>query len=188
MKHLEPKKTDVPSNPLTILTATELSEYLRVHPVTINRLVHSQIPAFRVGSEWRFDIGMIDRTLEKSAMQSAREITSARSRASPLLGGGSAVSNDHPESATSVTLNTGTIRLTHQQASASRVLAPPDHCIPKASPRAVLSTLRAIRQHRNRGGLDAGILLLDARRSDPAPLSLCHQHHERLLLLRRQPA
>src|SRR5260221_2027441 len=104
MKHLEPKKTDVPSNPLTILTATELSEYLRVHPVTINRLVHSQIPAFRMGSEWRFDIGMIDRALEKSATQSAREFTSARSRASPLLGGGSAVSTDHPESATSVTI------------------------------------------------------------------------------------
>jgi excisionase family DNA binding protein len=45
-----------------VLTVREVSEYLRVHPATIYRLANErQIPCFRVGSEWRFDIGTIDR-------------------------------------------------------------------------------------------------------------------------------
>jgi excisionase family DNA binding protein len=38
-----------------ILTITELSEHLRVHPTTIYRLLREgRIPGFRVGSAWRF--------------------------------------------------------------------------------------------------------------------------------------
>jgi excisionase family DNA binding protein len=38
-----------------ILTITELSEHLRVHPTTIYRLLRQgRIPGFRVGSSWRF--------------------------------------------------------------------------------------------------------------------------------------
>jgi excisionase family DNA binding protein len=62
--------------PLTILTVIELSEYLRVHPTTIYRLLRSkQIPGFHVGSDWRFDAQMIDRwrrSEEKRAAVSAR--------------------------------------------------------------------------------------------------------------------
>jgi excisionase family DNA binding protein len=58
MKHVKPKKTDI----ATILTVQELSEYLCVHPATVYRHVRAkQIPGFRVGGEWRFDINMIDR-------------------------------------------------------------------------------------------------------------------------------
>jgi excisionase family DNA binding protein len=40
----------------------ELSEYLRVHPTTVYRLLRAkQLPGFRVGSEWRFSIDVIDR-------------------------------------------------------------------------------------------------------------------------------
>jgi len=45
-----------------ILTVREVSEYLRVHPATIYRLLRSkQIPGFLVGSDWRFDLNAIDR-------------------------------------------------------------------------------------------------------------------------------
>jgi excisionase family DNA binding protein len=44
-----------------IMTAQEISELLRVHPGTIYRLANErQIPGFRVGSEWRFDVDTID--------------------------------------------------------------------------------------------------------------------------------
>ena len=45
-----------------MLTVRELSEYLRVHPTTVYRLLRAkQLPGFRVGSEWRFSLDVIDR-------------------------------------------------------------------------------------------------------------------------------
>jgi excisionase family DNA binding protein len=63
MEHQGSKKSDIGDTPSsTILTVRELSEYLRVHPTTIYRLLRDkQIPAFRVGGDWRFDSGAIDR-------------------------------------------------------------------------------------------------------------------------------
>jgi excisionase family DNA binding protein len=44
-----------------VLTVIELSKYLHVHRSTIYRLVKNrELPAFRVGSDWRFNIEMID--------------------------------------------------------------------------------------------------------------------------------
>ena len=44
-----------------ILTVRELALYLRVHATTIYRLLReNQIPAFRVGSDWRFSRRAID--------------------------------------------------------------------------------------------------------------------------------
>ena len=43
------------------MTVREVSAYLRVHPSTVYRLLkHNQIPAFRIGSDWRFNIKAID--------------------------------------------------------------------------------------------------------------------------------
>ena len=54
---MNPILADVPS----ILTVRELSEYLKVHPSTIYRLLKTgQLPAFRVGSDWRFNIEQIE--------------------------------------------------------------------------------------------------------------------------------
>ena len=62
MKHIGPTTTSVEVSPQTILTVKEMSEYLRVHPATIYRLVRTnQIPGFRVGGEWRFASENIDR-------------------------------------------------------------------------------------------------------------------------------
>jgi excisionase family DNA binding protein len=45
-----------------VLTVGELAEYLRVHPSTIYRLLRKhEIPAFKVGSDWRFNLVSIDR-------------------------------------------------------------------------------------------------------------------------------
>ena len=45
-----------------ILTVQEVSSYLRVHPSTIYRMLKKkQLPAFRVGSHWRFSVEAIDK-------------------------------------------------------------------------------------------------------------------------------
>jgi len=44
-----------------ILTVGELSEYLRVHRSTVYRLLkRRELPAFKVGSDWRFNVESID--------------------------------------------------------------------------------------------------------------------------------
>ena len=44
-----------------ILTISELSAHLRVHPTTIYRLLREgRIPGFRVGSAWRFSRAAIE--------------------------------------------------------------------------------------------------------------------------------
>jgi excisionase family DNA binding protein len=43
------------------MNVKELSDYLRVHPSTIYRLLKAgQLPAFRIGSDWRFILEDID--------------------------------------------------------------------------------------------------------------------------------
>jgi excisionase family DNA binding protein len=45
-----------------ILTISELSAHLRVHPTTIYRLLREgRIPGFRVGSAWRFSRTAIEK-------------------------------------------------------------------------------------------------------------------------------
>jgi excisionase family DNA binding protein len=45
-----------------VLTVQEVSRYLRVHPSTIYRMLKkNQLPAFRVGSDWRFTVEAIDK-------------------------------------------------------------------------------------------------------------------------------
>jgi excisionase family DNA binding protein len=47
-----------------LLTADELAAFLRVHRSTIYRLLRNgQLPAFRVGSDWRFSRELIEKWL-----------------------------------------------------------------------------------------------------------------------------
>jgi excisionase family DNA binding protein len=47
-----------------VLTLEELASYLRVHPSTVYRMLKKrQIPAFKVGSDWRFNLESIDHWL-----------------------------------------------------------------------------------------------------------------------------
>jgi excisionase family DNA binding protein len=44
-----------------VLTVQDLAHYLKVHPSTIYRLLKTgQLPAFKVGSDWRFNVEDID--------------------------------------------------------------------------------------------------------------------------------
>lgn len=46
----------------TVLTLEEVATYLRVHPSTIYRLLKKkELPAFKIGSDWRFNLESIDR-------------------------------------------------------------------------------------------------------------------------------
>lgn len=45
-----------------VMTLEEVAVYLRVHPSTIYRLLKkNRIPAFKVGSDWRFNVESVDR-------------------------------------------------------------------------------------------------------------------------------
>ena len=45
-----------------VMTLEEVAGYLRVHPSTIYRLLKKkQLPAFKVGSDWRFNLESMDR-------------------------------------------------------------------------------------------------------------------------------
>jgi excisionase family DNA binding protein len=47
--------------PPAVMTVRGISAYLRVHPSTIYKLLKGNgIPAFRVGSDWRFRVDVID--------------------------------------------------------------------------------------------------------------------------------
>lgn len=49
-------------SPTRVMTVKEVSDYLHVHPSTIYRLIkRRQIPAFRIGSDWRFNVETIDK-------------------------------------------------------------------------------------------------------------------------------
>jgi excisionase family DNA binding protein len=49
-----------------VLTLEEVAELLRVHPTTVYRLLKkSQIPAFRIGSDWRFNQASIERWIKQ---------------------------------------------------------------------------------------------------------------------------
>ena len=44
-----------------VITVDELTEYLRIHRSTLYRLLkRQQLPAFKIGSDWRFNIEAID--------------------------------------------------------------------------------------------------------------------------------
>ena len=44
-----------------VLTVSELAEYLRIHRSTVYRLLkRRQLPSFKIGSDWRFNVEAID--------------------------------------------------------------------------------------------------------------------------------
>ena len=58
-----------------ILTAQELSAYLKITTTTIYKLAQQgKIPSFKVGSEWRFKKELIDRWLEKGTGHSTKKV------------------------------------------------------------------------------------------------------------------
>jgi excisionase family DNA binding protein len=47
--------------PIVVLTVKEVADYLRVHPSTMYKLLRTrQVPAFKIGTDWRFNKELID--------------------------------------------------------------------------------------------------------------------------------
>ena len=62
MKRKDDAKAPSHTGPVKVMTVREVSAYLQVHPHTIYRLLkRRQIPAFHMGSDWRFNVESIDR-------------------------------------------------------------------------------------------------------------------------------
>jgi len=49
-----------------VLTLEEVAEFLKVHPSTVYRLLKKhQIPAFKLGSDWRFNQASIEKWIKE---------------------------------------------------------------------------------------------------------------------------
>jgi excisionase family DNA binding protein len=49
-----------------VLTLEEVAEFLRVHPTTIYRLLRkAKFPAFKVGSDWRFNEEAVEKWIKE---------------------------------------------------------------------------------------------------------------------------
>jgi excisionase family DNA binding protein len=55
-----------------ILTAKEVAEYLNIHPLTVHRYAREgRIPAFKIGTDWRFHKKYIERWIREKSVYNA---------------------------------------------------------------------------------------------------------------------
>ena len=58
--------------PDPIMTVDEVAEYLNLHPLTVRRLARDgEIPAFKVGRQWRIKRDLLDRWIADQSAQNA---------------------------------------------------------------------------------------------------------------------
>jgi excisionase family DNA binding protein len=51
-----------------ILTAKEVAEYLKIHPLTVHKFAREgKIPAFKIGTDWRFHKKYIERWIREKS-------------------------------------------------------------------------------------------------------------------------
>jgi excisionase family DNA binding protein len=68
-----------------IYTIKELSDRLRVHPTTIYRLLRrGELPAFRVGSNWRFSRDALEQWESGQASESFTPVARGRRKAAKV--------------------------------------------------------------------------------------------------------
>jgi len=82
---MEPTRTSDEAVKTTprVLTVREIAEYLRVHQTTVYRLLKTnQLPGFRIGSDWRFNIEVIDHWCAREGAGTSRGTKGRRKRAS----------------------------------------------------------------------------------------------------------
>jgi len=67
----------VPRGP--VMTVREVAEYFRIHPSTIYRLLREgNLPAFKIGSDWRFNRSQVDQWMLRSTSKEAPQGTLKR--------------------------------------------------------------------------------------------------------------
>ncbi len=58
-----------------ILTTKEVAEYLHIHPFTVHKLAREgKIPAFKIGTDWRFHKNYIDRWIKEKLNSPGRKV------------------------------------------------------------------------------------------------------------------
>jgi excisionase family DNA binding protein len=56
-----------------IMTAKEVAEYLNIHPLTVHKLAREgKIPAFKIGTDWRFHKKYIERWIREKLIYNAQ--------------------------------------------------------------------------------------------------------------------
>lgn len=56
-----------------ILTAKEVAEYLNIHPLTVHKHAREgKIPAFKIGTDWRFHKKHIERWIKQKSTSNLR--------------------------------------------------------------------------------------------------------------------
>jgi excisionase family DNA binding protein len=61
------------ANDPKVLTAKEVCKLLQVHPSTVYKLIREgKIPAFRIGSDWRFSTDLIMRWMNEHSLPSTQ--------------------------------------------------------------------------------------------------------------------
>jgi excisionase family DNA binding protein len=63
-----------------VMRLAEVAEYLHVHPSTVYRLLKKhQIPAFKVGADWRFNIESLDRWRQEAETKTPNSLDRSNS-------------------------------------------------------------------------------------------------------------
>ena len=63
----------------TVLTIKDVAQYLDVHTTTIYKYAQQgKIPAFKIGSDWRFHRKFIDQWIERQMTNNGRKRTSSK--------------------------------------------------------------------------------------------------------------
>jgi excisionase family DNA binding protein len=57
-----------------ILTAKEVADYLNIHPLTVHKYAREgKIPAFKIGTDWRFHKKYIERWIQEKLDYNVRD-------------------------------------------------------------------------------------------------------------------
>ncbi|OGX14686.1 MAG: hypothetical protein A2166_06245 [Omnitrophica WOR_2 bacterium RBG_13_41_10] len=66
-----------------IMTAKEVADYLKLHPLTVHRYARDgKIPAFKIGTDWRFHKKYIDKWIKDKLVYNSQ----GRERRKSVLG------------------------------------------------------------------------------------------------------
>ena len=72
--------SDVQDTPGEMMDIEQVAAYLGLHPLTVRRLARDgEIPAFKVGRQWRVKRGLLDQWIKKRSLYNMQHPPSAES-------------------------------------------------------------------------------------------------------------